>query len=458
MVGKITGGVFLLLFTFFIMPCSAAVTLSVSPVDGSNKLQFSKILPAGMENKTELHIRVTSSGGTRYQIFQRIVDPIVNEKGDVLNLQAIETQTLVRSNSYGTLYLQNTDHLNMGDQLLYSSSLNGDTDTFTVGYSLNQTWVNASGNFRGRIIFTVRGTNDNSSDQVIMDVVLQTTARLNLKIVGAQDPNRVTIQGTEDAAEKKLNFVAVSFSENAGGEIQIYQQLDSLPATESNEELKSGVLQFNVQGNSQGLRAQGVSALKTGRTLIYSGRVQQDNFVIYFTMDPALSVKQEAGFYKGAVKYVVQTDEGTKEFPINIQTDIAPIFKLTVTTPQQNGVSFSHILANTPPQDKEVIVTVLSNIHKPYQVMQDLQTTMTNEKGKEFDIRYINLRVQVPSDQTGQTDFVEFSPVKTGEHPVFSSDARGDAATFMLVYRIKGYSRMSEGTFMAPIRLSLNQK
>ncbi len=63
--------------------------------------------------------------GSRYQVFQRILEPIVNEKGDALNLQAIETQTLTNSNSYGTLYLQNSDHLSMGDQLLYSSSQSG---------------------------------------------------------------------------------------------------------------------------------------------------------------------------------------------------------------------------------------------------------------------------------------------------------------------------------------------
>ena len=78
-----------------------------------------------MDNKEEIHIRINSTNGSRYQVFQRILEPLMNEKGDALNLQAIETQTLPNSNSSGTLYLQNSDHLSMSDQMLYSSSQAG---------------------------------------------------------------------------------------------------------------------------------------------------------------------------------------------------------------------------------------------------------------------------------------------------------------------------------------------
>jgi hypothetical protein len=116
------------------------------------------------------------------------------------------------------------------------------------------------------------------------------------------------------------------------------------------------------------------------------------------------------------------------------------------------------VLANTPAQEKEVVVTVQSNLHKPYQVLQDVQTSMTNQQGKEFDNKYFTIEVQIPSGQKGQTDFMEFSPVQTGEYPVFSSDAGGSGATFKVEYRLQGYPQMSPGDFLAPIRFSLNQK
>lgn len=121
-------------------------------------------------------------------------------------------------------------------------------------------------------------------------------------------------------------------------------------------------------------------------------------------------------------------------------------------------MSFSHVLADNPPQDKEVLVTVSSNLHKPYQVLEDLQTNMTDPQGKEFDSRYFSIQVDIPSGQAGQTKFTEFSPVQTGEYPVFSSDAQGSGASFKLEYRLQGYTQMSAGNYSAPIRLSLNQK
>ena len=167
----------------------------------------------------------------------------------------------------------------------------------------------------------------------------------------------------------------------------------------------------------------------TGRSLIYSSNKDEDNFVIYFLVNASQVQQQDAGIYSGKISYVVETDQGKQEFPIDIQCDIPPVFSVNVTAPP-GGVSFTHVLANTPPQDKEVLVTVFSNLHKPYQVLQDLQTNMTNQQGKEFDNKYFTIQVEIPSGQKGQTDFTEFSPMQTGEYPIFSSDAYGQRGHF----------------------------
>ena len=172
-----------------------------------------------------------------------------------------------------------------------------------------------------------------------------------------------------------------------------------------------------------------LSPLGTNRTLIYSSNKDEDNFVIYFLVNADQVQQQDAGSYTGKIKYIVETDQGKQEFPIDIQCDIPPVFSMNVTPPP-GGVSFTHVLANSPPQEKEVMVTVLSNLHKPYQVLQDLQTNMTNKQGKEFDNKYFNIQVEIPSGQKGQTNFTEFSPVQTGEYPVFSSDAHGQRGHF----------------------------
>jgi len=436
--------------------CFATISLSVNPIDGSNSLRFGSVPVAGSESKQEIHIRVNSTSGGRYQVFQRILEPMVNEKGDTLNLQAIGAQTLSNSNSSGTLYLQNSDRLSMSDQLLYSSSQGGVSDSFIIGYSLDQSIMNASGSFRGRLVFTVRGMGNDDSDQVTIDVLLDTTSNLKVSVKGVQNPNRIHIQGS-DTTEKTGNSVTVSFSGNRNQEVRIYQETETFPQNETDQQLGADVLQMDAQGDTEGLRAGGTRSLGNNRTLIYSSNKDEDSFIIYFLVNANQVQQQDAGSYAGSIKYIVETDQGTQEFPIDLQCDIPPMFTINITTPA-GGVSFSHVLANSPPQDEEVVVTVLSNLHKPYQVLQDLQTSMTNQQGKEFDSKYFTLQVEVPPGQKGQTDFTEFSPVQTGEYPIFSSDSMGSGATFKVLYRLQGYVQMSPGSFLAPIRFSLNQK
>jgi hypothetical protein len=436
--------------------CFATVNLSVNPVDGSNSLRFESMPVAGVENKQQIHIRISSPNGDRFQVFQRILEPIVNEKGEALNLQAIETQTLSNSNSAGTLYLQNSDHMSMSDQLLYSSSQGGSSDSFIIGYSLDHSLINSGGNFRGRLIFTVRGMGNADSDQVTIDVFLQNiTSSLKISVKGAHDPSRLHIKGS-DITERSADYVNVSFSGNLGQGIRIYQEVEGLPQNEMDQELGEDVLQLDTEGNSEGLHG-GLGPLRVNKTLIYSSDKDEDNFVIYFLVNTSQIQQQQAGTYMGKIKYIVETDQGNQEFPFDMQIDVPPVFTMNVTTPP-GGVSFTHVLANSAPQDEEVSVEVVTNLHKPYQVLQDLQTGMTNQQGKEFDSKYFTLQVEIPSGQRGQTDFVEYSPMQTGEYPVFSSDASGSGATFKVLYRLQGYDQMSPGNFLAPIRLSLDQK
>jgi len=452
-----TAAISILLFVGGLMQvCYATVSLSVNPVDGSNTLRFGRSPMAADENNKEIHIRVASTDGSRYQVFQRIVEPIMDDKGNTLNLQAMGTQTISNTNSYGTLYLQNSDHLSTGDQLLYSSSQSGQNDGFIVGYTINKSLINTSGSFRGRLVFTVRGVGNGSSDQATIDVFLETSPSLKISVKGAHNPNRIRIKGS-DTTRNAADYLSVSFSGNSGQEIRIYQEVEAFPKNELDQDLGKNVLQLDAQGASDALRMGGIASLGFGRTLIYSSNKDEDNFVIYFLADTTAVNGQDAGDYKGKLKYVIETDQGRQEFPIEIECAISPIFSVNVTPPP-GGVSFSHVLANSPPQDKEVLVTIVSNLHKPYQVLQDLQSNMMNQQGKEFNSKYFTVQVEIPPDQSGHTDYVEFAPVKTGEYPVFSSDASGRGVTFKVVYRLQGYTQMDPGNFSAPIRFSLNQK
>ncbi|MBF0511698.1 MAG: hypothetical protein HQL13_05135 [Candidatus Omnitrophica bacterium] len=386
------------LIAFFFMvgaqACLANVTLSANPVDGGSSLRFDRIAQSGPGNKQGIRIRVMSSDRARYQVFQRVLEPIMDEKGETLNLQALETQTLANSNSYGTLYGQNGSFLTMSDQLVYSSSQNGESDAFIIGYSINRNIVNVAGSFRGRLAFTVRGLGNSAGDEAVVDIILQTSSLggLQVSIKGAHHRNHVHVKET-DITQKDADFVTISYSGNLGGQVKIYQELETVPQTTTDENLGKDVLQLDMEGQTEGLRTQGLNSLGTNRTLIYSGNKAEDQFIIYFLINSAEAQKQAAGTYHGRIKYVVETDQGRQEFPVNVQCQIAPVFLMNITS-LSGGVRFTHVLAGSV-QEQEVVVNVLSNLHKPYQVLQELQTSITNKQGKEFDKKYFTFLVAV---------------------------------------------------------------
>jgi len=441
-------------FCVLYAPCSfAALSLSVNPEDGSNSLRLEQ--PLGVQKTKQIRVRITSTDGKHYQVFQRLLEPIVNEKGESLDMQAIQTATISNSNASGTLYTQNVDRLSMGDQLLYSSGQGGESDGFTVAYSVQPGYPKAAGNFMGRLIFTVRSSEEPSQGQAEVNIYLQSTSQWKADVQGGRSATLVRVNDT-DTTEQTADFVKISFAGNSGGEVRIYQELSVVPQNADGQEFQPEGLLFYGSGRTDGLRAQTPAALEANRQLLYSGHNPEDNFLVYYLMDPRLVSLQEPGEYGGKLKYTVETDKGPQEYSIDLQCRIQPVFNMDVSVPPE-GVSFPHVLATEPPQEKEVTVTVHSNLHKPYQVVQDLQSLMTNEKGKEIDKEYFTFRVDVPPGQKGKTKYADFAPVAAGEYPIFYSDAKGSPATFKVVYKLQGYNQMNAGNYSAPIRFSLNQ-
>jgi hypothetical protein len=213
---------------------------------------------------------------------------------------------------------------------------------------------------------------------------------------------------------------------------------------------------MQVEGSSANVRSLSSDSLSRSKILIYSGIVDSDDFIVYFWLDPDELQKADAGKYKGQVNYIVEAGQLQKKFTLDIDCEIQPIFTMEVSLPSQ-GVSFGHVVANSPAQEKEVRVVVRSNLHKPYQVVQNMSSLMTNQQGKEFDKNHFNFKVILGADQKGRTKYTDLYPVEIGEYPIYSSDGQGNSITFSVVYQLQGYFDMSSGNFVAPLKLSLNQ-
>lgn len=443
----------ILLFIFTPSLSFAAVSLTVSPADGSSSLKLEQAF-LGLDNKKDVRVRVTSTDGKRYQVFARVLEPIVNEKGESLDLQAVSLATVSNSNTSGTLYLQNENYLSMSEELIYSSAPSGESDSLTISYALNPDAVRSSGNYFGRIVFTVRSS-DGGDSQSTLTINVQASSRFKATVMGSKSPDRVIIND-KDVTEKTAEFVKIDFTGNSSQNIRVYQEVLVMPQSLEGSDLGAEGLIFYANGEGDGIKAQSVSPLTQNRSLLYQGTDADSHIFVYYQLNPQILADQAPGTYVGRIKFTVESDQAPQEYFLDLQCQIQPVFTLDVSVPS-DGISFNHVVANRPAQEKEVTVTVHTNLHKPYQVTQNFQALMTNEKGDQISKEYFTQKVELPLGSRGRTKFNDFIPVDSGELPVFVSDSKGSPIVFKVIYKLQGYQGMSVGNFNAPLQFSLNQ-
>ena len=431
----------------------AVLSLSVNPADGGNTLRLGRV-DGDVEVSKAVKLRMTSNEGKQYQVFQRLENSLTNERQAILHSQALSVYAASGSNASGTLYAQFNEPLGMTDQLVYTSAPDGQNDTLTLVYGINSEKINASGNFSGRITYVVRSLGGGSQDQVVLNVYLEISNNYKVTLQGARSPDRLHLELT--GRSNKDDGIKVDISGNPGEEIRIYQEVQNFPQNESGEELNNGALQFITSGARGEIYHLSPEILNRKRVLVYKSKETDDDFGINFTLDPQTLGQLKAGLYRGRIVWTVESSQGSQDFPLDIEVRIEPIFELEVVLPGQ-GVKFARVLPSDPPQTQEINVRVKTNLGKPYIVMQNVSSPLTNPRGDEIKKDFFTIKTELIGQGLGRPGAVDFMPVGVGETPVFFSDHQGAPAEFKVIYRLKSYPEISAGDYSAPIVFSLGE-
>jgi len=430
----------------------AALTLSAAPVRGGSSLRFGRVDSAVPVNQ-EVRIRMTSDEGNQYQVFQAMIEPLTNERGERLHPAALQTYSITGSNSLGTLYLQQLSSMKQVDDLLYTSNRTGQSDLLTMVYTLDSSRVNASGRFSGKILYTLRSISGSSQKQIYLDVFLEVSEDFKVTTQGSSGKELVRIDA--QGRGEKEGYFKISFSGNLGDELNIYQEIERLPANEFNEEIGRDVLQAVVVGPKDGAIKNPSPSPFSRRMLIYSSQEASDDFVVQFLLDSEAVAKQKAGDYRGQIKYVFERKGSLKTVLLNVVVTVEPVFEMVVNFPQGQP-HFENILPNGPPQIKEAIVDVKTNLGRPYMIIQKFSSPLANEKGDLFKEEFFNIKVEKEKGE-GKVAFEEFTKVPLEEKAIFQSNAKGDPCTVKVLYRLKPYPEMVAGNYMTSIVCSLGE-
>ncbi len=440
-------------FCFCVTSASANLDFTIVPVDGGTTLRFSRgDVGAGVTK--EVRVRITSTDNTQYQVSQQLISPFVNERGVTITRPVLLASILQSSSGSGTLYLSSYEALNRGNQLLYTSSAAGMSESFTLIYKVDTQNLPDSGSFKGLIQYTLRPVSGGQLQTIQTNVFIESNADLKFNAQGSAGPNLVRIDSKKEALPGHIDF---SFESNAGKDLKIYAEILTYPINDLNVELELGILKTSYEGARNGeLSFQQNVDLPRNRVLIYSSRQQSDSFSALFSLSSDDLAKVSAGSYRGMMRFCFETPEGIKNYDFELDVNIAPFFEIVVDFPQ-GPIDFSHVIFGGDPQIKEVDVVVRSNLGRPYVVKQKVADVLINEKSQLIPKQYFNVRQELIPKSLGTVASTVFVPVEAGETKIFSSDKVGSPAKFKVYYRLTPFPLIKAGEYKTAIVYDLGE-
>jgi len=236
------------------------------------------------------------------------------------------------------------------------------------------------------------------------------------------------------------------------------QEVEPVPQDELFTEIDENVVMFIASGATDAeMQPRALTSLTRKRAVIYSSQKKEDSFQVNFILNPDGIERQKSGIYMGHLKYIVRTDQSEQQFDISLEVKVEPVFAIEVDLPSE-GLSFERLLPNSPPTIREVEVQVKTNLGKPYMVMQNAVSPLTNDKGNEMPDQYFTYKGELLGQGKGKMIDTDYRQVPRGESLLYVSDNKGSPSRFKVNYRVRPYSAMVAGDYTTSIRYSLGEK
>jgi len=456
-------GLFLLAFIVFFALIGqyawADFSLSVLPREGGNSLRFGRVQSGQVVNK-EATIRITSTGTTKYQIEQRLLDPLMDEKGRRLNPQALQFYTVRGSNARGSLYQDTLQPIGSLKRVLYVSAANGASDSFSAFYTLDGRQINTSGNFFTRILYTLTPQEaGGTAKEVILNVYFNTQREFDISASTSLGTSR-RLDLSEDKGEY-TGYIKLSAKGSLGQEYKITQNLQEPLKNEKGQIIPSDACKFFLTAAKGESFYSSFSPLERKPLSVYSSNPsgEGDEVVINFSINKKDLEGIASGRYQGLLVYSIDSG-GTliKRVPLNLELEIKPIFDIEVISESVGGLRFQGVKPESGPVQKEVIIKVNTNLNKPYGIVQKLNTPLVNKAGDTIPLEYFTFKQQLGSEQTGSVVSSSNIPLRLGDTTVFTSDAKGSPVEFAVIYSLQVPRDIKGGDYYTSLSFSLVEK
>ncbi|UCC95735.1 MAG: hypothetical protein JSW40_03030, partial [Candidatus Omnitrophota bacterium] len=213
------------------------------PVEGGTSLRFGRVRQQEGVSK-ELRVRVTSGQAQQYQVRQRLLEDLRNERGQTLSRDAVTFYTLRGSNAHGTLYQDTPFGLDTMERVIYTSSVQGNSDSFIIVYHVDGSKLNVSGNFFGRILYTLIPLGGGQQQQVIFNVYLNADSDFTITTESSSHrTNKLFLMPKRDQIQ---GFVKMHIKGTLGRAYQLVQRIQAPFMNENGKMFPFEDIQFFV--------------------------------------------------------------------------------------------------------------------------------------------------------------------------------------------------------------------
>lgn len=448
------------LSVLFLLPqyLQAEIALSVNPQTGGSELDFGQLNQVYQEVSRQVDVEMRGTT-TQYELRQEPLSPLRNARGDEIPWNNLTLRGLSGTNKFGRLKVNPES---VANSVLYTGNQNGSPDSFTLVYTLNAPQGIRPDFYRGQLRFTVIPVNaSQSSVSTILNVIVVAKPETE---TGQPKPSVeiATVSGSgfiylnSKREESKRCDVLVKINGKFNRPFSINQALSSPPESSEGKRLEPGAVNVEVQGTQLGAGLS-LSALSLNPLTIYKSKPTGEadgSFIVSYTLGDI--VQQKAGRYRSRIQFIVE-EMGLEleRHTLELEVEIERVFDLVITPQLDSGlIEFSGVRPGEPPKRSEVIVEILNNTGRRYQLNQNVLSELVDNQGNKIEAKYFTFRSE-SMDTKGILKAAEKQEAKKGDTILYISDNSGSGDKFKIIYELEGSLDIKAGDYATRISYSL---
>ena len=449
-------------FLSIFLPVLAAGTfdLSYTLTEGGYQLELNRVnLYKG------INLRVDTNIGARYEIIQRIIQPLTSRDNPGVMLQDnFVVHGISGSNRFGNMRFSTGDMAVRSEDIIYVSDTKGDADNFSLVYGLINAENLQPGYYSGRISFTLNPIGSSQQQitkilEVYVSITDQGQVKPRIEISTSSGSKSITLNSKKEKNQTQ-GEVFIKINSTARKQFSIFQFVPEPMESEVGNILDNEAVNFIVKNAAKGTSTNMVTALTSSPQKIYTSGIDgsaDNNLVIAYILGD-LSAKK-SGKYKSRIQYLwEESGEQTKIDNLELVIDNERTFNL-IATPQDQKyeIEFRDLKPLGQPKTSEVTLEVTSNTGKPYQISQEISSGLVNKEGLEIAAKYFTLRTE-NINAKGNLKFLEKQEVKKGNTILFVSDSSGTPAKIKAIYELTSPMETKAGDYSANVTYSLLER